>query len=115
MSVSLLIGAASAQPLVLASLLSIPFFPARATAQSLPSDPRYEYFLSIFEAANQNVSINARVPDGYDSPPWYPAPYGGWTEDWSASYAKAAELVSNMTLAEKTNSTMTSACDLLQC
>ncbi|KAL0264437.1 hypothetical protein SLS55_000387 [Diplodia seriata] len=106
MSVSLLIGAASAQPLVLASLLSLPFFPSRASAQSLPSDPRYDYFLSIFQAANQTVSTNAAVPDGYVAAPWYPTPYGGWTEDWSTSYAKAAELVSNMTLAEKTNITV---------
>ncbi|OJD34359.1 glycoside hydrolase family 3 protein [Diplodia corticola] len=106
MSVSLLIGAASAQPLVLASVLSLPFFSRTAAAQSLPSDSRYDYILSVFDSANQNVSINANVPDAYVAAPWYPAPYGGWTEDWSASYAKAAELVSNMTLAEKTNITV---------
>ena len=107
MSVSLLIGAASAQPLVLASLLSLPFFPSRAAAQTLPSDPRYEYILSISEAANDTVSTQQAVPEGYVAAPWYPTPYGGWAEDWSASYAKAAELVSNMTLAEKTNSAST--------
>jgi beta-glucosidase len=68
------------------------------------------------------------VPAGYVAPPYYPstsskslpstespvelhntnksqAPHGGWTSDWSESYQKASMLVSNMTLAEKTNIT----------
>jgi beta-glucosidase len=68
------------------------------------------------------------VPAGYVAPPYYPgtssktlpstefpvelrnanksqAPHGGWTSDWSESYRKASMLVSNMTLAEKTNIT----------
>lgn len=45
------------------------------------------------------------VPAGYVSLPYYPAPHGGWTSDWSASYAKAKALVEQMTLAEKTNIT----------
>ncbi|GME37074.1 Glycoside hydrolase family 3 [Neofusicoccum parvum] len=101
MSLSLLC-AASAQPLVL-SLLSAPLLAKRASAQDLPSDARFEYFESIASAANDTASIRLAVPAGYEALPWYPTPYGGWTEDWSASYAKAAELVSNMTLAEKTN------------
>ncbi|SPJ79081.1 probable beta-glucosidase 1 precursor [Fusarium torulosum] len=47
----------------------------------------------------------AKVADGYVAAPYYPAPYGGWAEDWADSYAKAKELVDNMTLAEKTNIT----------
>ncbi|KAF1842339.1 glycoside hydrolase family 3 protein [Cucurbitaria berberidis CBS 394.84] len=45
------------------------------------------------------------VPPGYVAAPYYPAPHGGWTSDWSESYRKASLLVSNMTLAEKTNLT----------
>ncbi|KKA27855.1 hypothetical protein TD95_003253 [Thielaviopsis punctulata] len=39
------------------------------------------------------------------SPPYYPAPFGGWVSDWASSYEKAKILVDNMTLAEKTNIT----------
>jgi hypothetical protein len=45
------------------------------------------------------------VPDGYVAAPYYPAPHGGWVSDWSESYRKAALIVSNLTLAEKTNIT----------
>ncbi|KAF2084274.1 glycoside hydrolase family 3 protein [Saccharata proteae CBS 121410] len=45
------------------------------------------------------------VPDGYNALPYYPTPHGGWVSDWSESYAKAAKIVANMTLAEKTNIT----------
>ncbi|KAL2012407.1 hypothetical protein VTN00DRAFT_5125 [Thermoascus crustaceus] len=45
------------------------------------------------------------VPEGYESPPYYPAPPGGWLSDWAPAYAKAYEVVSNMTLAEKVNLT----------
>lgn len=47
----------------------------------------------------------APVPEGYVAAPYYPTPYGGWSDNWSEAYAKAAALVSNMTLAEKTNIT----------
>ncbi|KAM0350667.1 hypothetical protein ACHAPU_003155 [Fusarium lateritium] len=47
----------------------------------------------------------AKVADGYIAAPYYPAPYGGWAANWADSYAKAKELVNNMTLAEKTNIT----------
>lgn len=33
------------------------------------------------------------------------APHGGWVSDWSESYRKASLVVSNMSLAEKTNLT----------
>ncbi|KAH6611420.1 hypothetical protein Trco_001440 [Trichoderma cornu-damae] len=62
-------------------------------------------------AASANAQIAAAaaaqswVPDGYYVPPYYPAPYGGWIDDWRESYAKAKALVDSMTLAEKTNIT----------
>lgn len=43
------------------------------------------------------------VPAGYVAAPYYPTPYGGWAQDWADAYSKAAKLVSQMTLAEKTN------------
>ncbi len=45
------------------------------------------------------------VPAGYVAAPYYPTPYGGWADDWSASYESAIKLVSQMTLAEKVNIT----------
>ena len=45
------------------------------------------------------------VPAGFSAPPYYPAPNGGWAPNWSAAYAKAAAVVSKMTLAEKVNLT----------
>ncbi|KAI0196496.1 putative beta-glucosidase 1 precursor [Xylaria flabelliformis] len=45
------------------------------------------------------------VPAGFASPPYYPAPYGGWDGDWSDAYEKAVALVSRMTVAEKINIT----------
>lgn len=47
----------------------------------------------------------AKGSDGFVAAPYYPAPYGGWVEDWANSYAKAKKLVDSMTLAEKTNVT----------
>lgn len=45
------------------------------------------------------------VPAGYTAAPYYPAPPGGWVNEWKASYAKAQLVVENMTLAEKINMT----------
>jgi beta-glucosidase len=45
------------------------------------------------------------VPSGYVAAPYYPAPLGGWDDDWTDAYAKAIKLVAQMTLAEKTNIT----------
>ncbi|KAF7555686.1 hypothetical protein G7Z17_g2025 [Cylindrodendrum hubeiense] len=42
---------------------------------------------------------------GYYALPYYPAPYGGWVDEWASSYNKAKKLVDSMTLAEKTNIT----------
>jgi beta-glucosidase-like glycosyl hydrolase len=59
------------------------------------------------ELEEQSPVIEQRdsVPAGYFSPPYYPTPKGGWVPTWKASYAKAAALVANMTLAEKVNVT----------
>ncbi|KAK4162780.1 glycoside hydrolase superfamily [Cladorrhinum sp. PSN259] len=45
------------------------------------------------------------VPPGFVAKPYYPAPHGGWVDSWKDAYAKAEALVSQMTLAEKTNIT----------
>lgn len=45
------------------------------------------------------------LPAGYQALPYYPAPYGGWADEWRESYGKAKKLVDSMTLAEKTNIT----------
>jgi beta-glucosidase len=55
------------------------------------------------------------VPAGYVAAPYYPAPHGGWVSDWSESYRKASLLVSNMTLAEKTNITAGSGIFMGRC
>src|SRR5689334_1145120 len=62
--------------------------------------------LSLLSTADA-AAVNKRlaVPAGYVAAPYYPAPHGGWVQDWSQSYRKASLLVSNMTLAEKTNLT----------
>lgn len=63
--------------------------------------------LSAFSGVSHGSAIRERdaVPSGYVAKPYYPAPHGGWTSDWSASYSKAKALVEKMTLAEKTNIT----------
>lgn len=43
------------------------------------------------------------MPEGYSAEPWYPTPVAGWDDAWTESYEKAAKLVKQMTLAEKTN------------
>lgn len=39
------------------------------------------------------------------SPPWYPSPWASGMGDWSAAYARARAMVSQMTLLEKVNLT----------
>ncbi|PGH31768.1 beta-glucosidase [[Emmonsia] crescens] len=43
--------------------------------------------------------------EGWTSPPYYPAPVGGWVPEWEEAYGKAHAVVANMTLAEKVNLT----------
>ncbi|PVI06637.1 glycoside hydrolase family 3 protein [Periconia macrospinosa] len=63
-------------------------------------------FLSFLSSATAAaVDRRTAVPAGYVAAPYYPAPHGGWVSSWSESYRKASLLVSNMTLAEKTNLT----------
>ncbi|CAG8877696.1 unnamed protein product [Penicillium nalgiovense] len=52
-----------------------------------------------------STHLHKRAAEGYESPPYYPTPPGGWVPDWSEAYSKAHHLVSNMTLAEKVNLT----------
>ncbi|KAF2751699.1 glycoside hydrolase family 3 protein [Sporormia fimetaria CBS 119925] len=65
--------------------------------------------LTVFALSSSvyGVAVNKRlpVPAGYVAPPYYPAPHGGWTPDWSESYRKASLIVSGLTLAEKANIT----------
>jgi len=56
-------------------------------------------------ALARNVSPRDAVPAGYHAAPYYPAPHGGWIDSWKEAYEKAHALVSQMTLAEKTNIT----------
>ncbi|KAL4774413.1 putative beta-glucosidase F [Aspergillus nidulans var. acristatus] len=51
-------------------------------------------------------SLNERQSDDEPfSPPYYPAPNGGWVSTWAEAYEKAHRIVSNLTLAEKVNLT----------
>ncbi|KAK3945195.1 glycosyl hydrolase family 3 N terminal domain-containing protein [Diplogelasinospora grovesii] len=59
----------------------------------------------VCNAATVQQQPRAAVPAGYVAAPYYPTPHGGWAASWNQSYAKAAALVGQMTLAEKTNIT----------
>jgi beta-glucosidase len=59
----------------------------------------------VWTSSASVITPRAPVPSGYVAAPYYPTPYGGWAADWSDSYARAADLVSQMTLAEKVNIT----------
>ncbi|KAB8235015.1 hypothetical protein ETB97_010687 [Aspergillus alliaceus] len=50
-------------------------------------------------------TLTPRASEVAYSPPYYPAPPGGWLSDWSDAYEKAHNVVSKMTLAEKVNLT----------
>lgn len=62
-------------------------------------------FLAASPALARTVGPRDPVPDGYQAAPYYPTPYGGWLDSWKDAYTKAEALVSQMTLAEKTNIT----------
>lgn len=61
----------------------------------------------LLQRPSHAVTLHPRdaVPGGFEARPYYPAPHGGWVPSWKYSYAKAQKLVSQMTLAEKTNIT----------
>lgn len=63
--------------------------------------------LSPFASVSLARTIGPRdaVPEGYHAAPYYPTPHGGWLDSWKEAYTKAHALVSQMTLAEKTNIT----------
>lgn len=71
-----------------------------------PSGLRSLSLFFLVGAASSSVLFpRDPVPSGYAAAPYYPTPYGGWADDWSESYEKAVNLVSQMTLAEKVNIT----------
>ncbi|KAL4797639.1 glycoside hydrolase superfamily [Aspergillus venezuelensis] len=51
------------------------------------------------------TNIDPRDTDEAFSPPYYPAPNGGWVSNWAEAYQKAQNVVRNLTLAEKVNLT----------
>lgn len=79
------------------------------SAVALISKPNFAAEISrVTELLNSdNLTLTKRddVPAGYVAAPYYPAPKGGWSADWTAAYAKAQDVVSKMTLAEKVNLT----------
>lgn len=77
----------------------------------------FSLILIFLSSAVVGAAIDKRdpVPAGYVAPPYYPTPHGGWTSDWTESYRKASLLVSNMTLAEKTNVTAGSGIFMGRC
>ncbi|CZS90176.1 probable beta-glucosidase 1 precursor [Rhynchosporium agropyri] len=68
---------------------------------------RPNFAAGVFAPDNKSLDIERRddVPKGFVASPYYPTPAGGWVGSWTASYAKAALVVANMTLAEKVNLT----------
>lgn len=62
-------------------------------------------FLAGTAASSSVLRHRDPLPAGFVNAPYYPTPYGGWADDWSESYGKAVDLVSQMTLAEKVNIT----------
>ncbi|KAK9651161.1 hypothetical protein V6Z96_004343 [Aspergillus fumigatus] len=52
-----------------------------------------------------STQLRSRDAEGYSSPPYYPAPNGGWLSSWADAYEKAQRVVRDMTLAEKVNLT----------
>ncbi|KAI0514369.1 beta-glucosidase-like protein [Xylaria bambusicola] len=68
---------------------------------------RLAMLLALLPSLASAATLDYRdpVPAGYASPPYYPAPYGGWDDDWGGAYEKAVAMVSSMTIAEKVNIT----------
>lgn len=61
--------------------------------------------LASLASATPVADKRSDTTEGFYSPAYYPAPYGGWVDSWAESYDKAKALVDRMTLAEKTNIT----------
>ena len=58
-----------------------------------------------FAVREEELAKRDDPPPGFESPPYYPTPQGGWVDSWAEAYKKAHAVVSNMTLAEKVNLT----------
>lgn len=75
----------------------------------MPSGLRTLFSLAVlnFGHLSNGAALQSRadLPAGYVAASYYPTPYGGWADDWADAYSRAADLVSQMTLAEKTNIT----------
>ncbi|KAL4966347.1 beta-glucosidase [Aspergillus stella-maris] len=56
-------------------------------------------------ASSSAANIEPRDTNEAFSPPYYPAPNGGWVSNWAEAYQKAQNVVRNLTLAEKVNLT----------
>ncbi|KAL2074444.1 hypothetical protein VTL71DRAFT_8222 [Oculimacula yallundae] len=87
-------------------IFHLPAFLALASlSKALVNRP--DFAADAFALENQSPALDKRddVPKGFVASPYYPAPLGGWVGSWSESYAKAALVVANMTLAEKVNLT----------
>ena len=67
------------------------------------------------DAAANHAQKRDSVPDGYTANPYYPTPKGGWVSSWAGAYAKAAAVVSQMTLAEKVNLTTGTGLYFVRC
>lgn len=65
----------------------------------------YGKLLSLLVLAISMATAQLQDEAAFQSPPYYPAPKGGWAHTWTASYFKAQKLVELMTLAEKVNIT----------
>ncbi len=67
------------------------------------------------DTAANHVEKRDSVPAGYTANPYYPTPRGGWVSSWADAYAKAAAVVSQMTLAEKVNLTTGTGLYFVRC
>ncbi|KAE8374723.1 putative beta-glucosidase F [Aspergillus bertholletiae] len=63
------------------------------------------YFVPGVLSTPETETLTSRASAEAYSPPYYPAPKGGWLPEWASAYEKAHRVVSNMTLAEKVNLT----------
>ena len=60
--------------------------------------------VALATTATKAGLLETRQSTGYSSLPYYPAPFGGWNDEWAESYEKAKSLVDSMTLAARSMS-----------
>lgn len=72
---------------------------------------------SLLTTPSLGASVRRRdaVPAPYVANGYYPAPYTGWIDSWSASFEKAKALVDTMTLPEKANITSGTGLSMGEC